>query len=320
MRILVVGSQQWWRMESGVQRALRRAGHETLLLNDRVLRQYLGRSLAQRVVRLAARRFRPDFVFLGKCLGLTLETVAELVRGRRSALWYLDAPYYAVPERADIAHTIGAGRLADVFFVSGFEAEWRKLGLNAVFLPAAADRDIVPAAPQPAYAADLTFTGSSYDTARAEFLVALSRRFRVKVWGDDWAAWRDRLDWGGRKVVEREFAAVCSSSAIMLGLLPGVARAATTYASDRMWVTGLAGGFYLGQGSPGVDRLLLDGVHCAWFTDFDSCVRQAERYLAAPGEREDIRRRGEAFMRRHHTFDERVPHLLAGTEWVNPLS
>ena len=319
MRVLVVGSRKWWRMESGVERALRRAGHETLLIDDRRLKQRIGRSLTQRWVRRAARTFRPDFVFLGKCLGLTHETVAELVRGRRSAIWYGDAPSFRQAEHPDVAHTIGAARLVDVFHVFGFDDEWRRLGLNAKFLPAAADREIVPVPPRPAYASEIVFTGAGYDEQRARFLIALSRRFGVKVWGLKWERWQDQLDWGGRQVVERDFATVCSSSALSLGLLPAIAEGATNYASNRMWTTALAGGFYLGQGSPGIDQLLVDGVHCAWFTDLDSCVAKAEHYLAAPDERERVRRAGEAFVREHHTFDQRITHILGGSDWTNPL-
>ena len=319
MRVLVVGSHKWWRMESGVERALRRAGHTTLLLDDRRLKQRIGRRLTQHWVRRAARAFGADFVFLGKCLGLTHDTVAELVRGKRSAMWNLDAPSFRIVDRADVAHTVGAAKLVDVFHISGFEDEYRKLGLNAMFLPAAADREIVPIPARPEFAAQIVFTGAGYDEGRARFLVALSRRFHVKVWGLKWEPWQDQLDWGGRQVVEQEFAAACSSSALSLGLLPAIADGATNYASNRMWTTALGGGFYLGQGSPGADQLLLDGVHCAWFTDLDSCIARAEHYLGAPAERERVRVAGEAFVRRHHTFDERITHILASTEWRNPL-
>jgi hypothetical protein len=319
MRILVIGSYKWWRMESGVERAFRRLGHETLLVDDRRLKRNIGRRLTQWWVRRAARRFKPDFVFLGKCLGLDHDTVAEVVHGRRSAIWYLDPQYFNVPDRWDVAHTVGAGKLVDTFWVTGFEDGWRRLGLRAEFLPAAADREIVPVPPRPEYASEIVFTGTGYDAGRAEFLIALSRHFKVKVWGLKWEPWRDRLDWGGRPVEEHDFAAVCSSSAISLGLIPAAARGGTTYASNRMWTTTLAGGFYLGEGTPGIDQMLLDGVHCAWFTDFDSCVAKAERYLADSAERERVRRQGETFVRAHHTFDERAQHILSGAPWVNPL-
>ena len=53
-----------------------------------------------------------------------------------------------------------------------------------------------------------------------------------------------------------------------------------------------------------------DGVHCAWYTDVDSCIARAERYLADPALAARIRAQGEAFVRAHHTYDERIRHLL----------
>jgi hypothetical protein len=271
-------------------------------------------------MRRAARRYRPDFVFLSKCHALDPETVAEVIRGRPNAMWYLDAGYFAEPERPDVAAVIAVAKLADVFFVSGYESEWRRVGLRAEFLPAAADRDIVPVAPDPAYAADVSFTGTGYDATRAEFLVALSRHFRVRVWGTRWEPWRDQLDWGGRPVEGREFAAVCSSSAIMLGILPAAMRSATNAASDRTWMTILAGGFYLGPGAPGLTQMLRDGEHCAWYADIDDCVAKAERYLCDAAERERVRSAGERFVREHHTYDARIGPLLAREPFVNPLA
>ena len=319
MRVLLIGSAHRWRMERAVERALRRAGHRTFLIDDRRLKHRLGRALTQRVVRRTARWFRPDFVFLSKCHALDVETVADVIRGRPNAMWYHDAGWFAEPERPDVKAVIAVGRLADVFFVTGFEERWREHGLRAEFLPAAADRDIVPVPPRAEYASEIAFTGTGYDAARAEFLIELSRRFQVRVWGTRWEAWRDRLDWSGRPVEGEEFAAVCSSSAIMLGILPAAMRTSLNAASDRTWMTILAGGFYLGPGTPGVAQMLLDDEHCAWYGDFDECVAKAERYLRDAAERDRVRTAGERFVRQHHTYDARIGPLLAGQPFVNPL-
>lgn len=77
-------------------------------------------------------------------------------------------------------------------------------------------------------------------------------------------------------------------------------------------MTTLAGGFYLGARTPGADALLLDGVHCALYNDFESCVRQVHHYSSDREARERIRDNGERFVRENHTFDQRVPHLLSG--------
>ena len=320
LRILIVGSHKAWRMERGIERAFRRMGHHTRLIDDKRARRTLGHSLTQHWARWHADRYRPDFVFLSKCRALELETVAALVKDRPNALWYLDPPYYRHPERPDIAHVIGVGKLARTFFVSGFESEWGALGVNAKFLPAAGDRAIVPAPRSGRFACDLTFIGTGYDPERAEFLTGLAREFRIRVWGKGWEVWKQSLDWGGRAVEGREFARACSSAGAVLGINPRIADGATTYASNRMWISILAGGFYLGAGTPGMETLLRDGEHCAWYRDVDSCVAQARRYLADAALREQVRAAGERFVRAHHTFDQRARNILDDAEWVNPLS
>lgn len=320
MRVLILGSANPWRMEAATERALRRAGHVTRILDDRKLKRTIGRPLTQRWVQLQASRFKPDFVILSKCLALDIETVAHIVRDTPSAMWYHDSAYFAETTRPDVAHILNVGRLARTFFVTGFEAEWAALGLNAKFLPAAADRDIVPVTPDPRYAADISFTGTGYDESRAELLMALSRRFRVRIWGTQWERWRDTLPWEGRPVEGREFAAVCSSSTLMLGILPAVMRQTDNAVSDRIWMTMLAGGLFLGPYSPGVAQMLQDGVHCAWYTDTESCFAQAERYLSNPALANQVRIQGEAFVRQHHTYDERIRHLLPEGTVSTPTS
>ncbi len=79
MRILLIGSDNPWRMEAAVERAMKRAGHVTLLIDDRRTKRLIGRKLTQHWALLQARRFRPDFIFLSKCLALDPGTVASIV-------------------------------------------------------------------------------------------------------------------------------------------------------------------------------------------------------------------------------------------------
>jgi Glycosyl transferases group 1 len=328
MRVLLIGSHRTERIERGVERAMRRAGHDTLLIDDRRLRRNIGLGLTQRWVLGAARRFRPDYVFFSKSLGLTLETAAALARDRPSSLWYQDPQWYGDVHLPDIAHTVAVGRLAGTFFVTGFESEWRAMGLNAKLLPSAADRDIRPVPFDHAYAADVAFIGTGpgvshggagFAPERAEFLASvaasLGASVRVRVWGGGWDAWRDRIEVAGRPVFGRSLSRVCSSSAIVLGINPSRAAGATLYTSDRLWMMVLGGGFYLGRRTPGLDRLLVDGEHCAWYDDVAECVTRARYYLDHPTERARIRTAGEQLVRARHTFDERVDYLLTGQAW-----
>lgn len=328
MRVLLIGSHRRERIERGVERAFRRLGHRTLLVDDRRLCRNIGLGLTQRWVRAAARSFRPDFIFFSKGLGLTLETVAALTREHPSSLWYQDPQWYRDAHLSAIAHTIAVGRLVGTFYVTGFEAEWRALGLNAKLLPSAADIALRPVERSPRYAADVSFIGTGpgvehggagFAPERADFLAAvatgLGPSVRVRVWGSGWDACRDRVEWGGRPVFGRDLSRVCSSSAITLGINPDRAEGATYYTSDRIWMMMLGGGFYLGRRSSGLDRLLQDGVHCAWYKGLEQCVSKIRHYLDRTSERERVRAAGEQQVREYHTFDNRVPYLLSGEEW-----
>ncbi len=303
-----------------MQRALERAGHQTLLFDDRRSARWIGQRLTQVRARLVTRRFGPDFVFLSKCRRLEMETVRAILSDLPNAMWYHDPQWHGNLDRPDIAHIAEVGRLAHVFFVTGFVDEWRAHGLNARFLPAAGAAEITPVAPDPGFETTVAFIGTGYDGSRAEFLRALSRRVPTRVYGPGWEPWQSELTWNGGEVTSAAFAQACSSATFSLGILPERATGSTVYASDRMWMVVLAGGLYLGPWAAGVDELLHGGEHCVWYRGLDDCVAQVEQLMSAPRERERIRAAGEAFVRAQHTYDARLAYLLSGTSWVNPLA
>lgn len=308
-------------MEAATECALKRAGHETLIIDDRRIKRAIGWSLTQRIVKWQAERFRPDFIFLSKCLALDVETVAHIIKGIPNAMWYHDPQWHKDTDRPDIGHIASVGKIADTFFITGFENEWRANGLNAKFLPAAGDADIVPVPRDEKFATDIAFIGTAYDITRANLLLQLAKRHQVRVYGLGWDEWRKELHWSGKPVEGKDFAKACSGCRIMMGINP--ARAAgeggTSYTSDRTWMVMLAGGFYLGQGTPGLRKFLTDGEHCAWYSDAAECIEKADYYMNHPEERERIRVNGEKFVRAHHTYDQRIHNLLTGETWTNPL-
>ena len=321
MRVLIIGSNDPWRAERGTQHALQRAGHTTRLIDDGRAKSLIGSRLAQRWALTQAKRFKPDFVLLSKCQALAPATVAEIVNGKPSAMWYHEAHWFKSTYRPDVAHIIKIGKLAQTFFVSGFEKEWAALGLRAKFLPSCADANIRPVAVKKAFASDIAFIGSGNDPARANFLLKVAKKYDLKVWGRGWEEWRKPLNWSGRQVEGKNFATVCSSAKIVLGMNPARYTADPGNAtSDRTWMTILAGGFFLGHGTPELKHMLREGDHCAWYKDVDSCLAQCAYYLANAGQRERVRREGQGFVRQYHTFDQRINNLLSGEEFRNPLA
>ena len=320
MRILLIGSDNPWRMESAVERAMQRAGHTTLLIDDRRMKRLIGWRLTQLWARWQTEKFAPDFVFLSKCLALDPGTVSDIIVGKPNAMWYHDPQWYKDLDRPDIRHIATIGRIARTFFVTGFEDEWKANGLNAVFLPAAGDAGIKPVAPEERFGSDVAFIGTGYDPERAKILIEVARHFDLRVWGPGWDNWRDKLTWNGRSVEGKEFAAVCSSSGVTLGINPARARGGISYTSDRTWMVMLAGGFYLAERTPGVAAMLRDGEHCAFYHDTASCIEMCSRYLRSPGEREEIRIQGERFVRACHTYDQRISNILENRAFVNPIA
>jgi hypothetical protein len=320
MRILLIGSDNNWRMESAVERAMQRAGHTTLLIDDRRMKRLIGWKLTQLWAKWQASKFSPDFVFLSKCLALDPETVSSIIDGKPNCMWYHDPQWYNDLDRKDIGHIAEIGKLARTFFVTGFEGEWRANGLNAMFLPAAGDERIRPVSPTQQFSSDVAFIGTGYDPERAQLLIQVAQHYDLKVWGPGWERWRDRLSWSGRSVEGKEFSAVCSSSGITLGINPARAAGGVSYTSDRTWMVILAGGFYLAERTSGVAEMLRDGEHCAFYDDPASCIEKCEQYLRSPGEREEIRIQGERFVRAHHTYDQRISNLLENRPFVNPLA
>lgn len=319
MRVLIIGSAHPWRMERAAERALNRAGHNTLLLDDRRLKRRIGKRLTQMWIAKRAAAFNADFVFLSKCLALDLSTVARLIEGRDNAMWYHDPQWHRDLHRPDIGHIAAVGRMAKTFFITGFADEWRAHGLPAKLLPAAGDSAITPKPFNQRFAGDVTFIGTGYDPERAKFLLEVAKHYKVRVWGLGWERWSRELNWGGRPVEGDEFEEVCSSSKITLGVNPARAVGASSYTSDRTWMVLLAGAFLLTPGTPGMKRMLRGGEHCAWYDDVESCLSQISYYLENETKRKRIQAEGEKFARRFHTYDQRIANLLEHREFVNPI-
>ena len=55
-------------------------------------------------------------------------------------------------------------------------------------------------------------------------------------------------------------------------------------------------------------------------SSLDMSLAKIGYYLEKPEQRERVRREGQAFVRQHHTFDQRIHNLLLGEEFHNPLA
>jgi hypothetical protein len=326
LRVVIIGrSKRLIAAESGLRSAMRRQGHQVLLLDDRRLRQRIGRRLANCWLLRRAQAFRPERVIFFKNHDLDLDVLREIASGIDSVMWYRDLN---VPP--DPAILLRAREVDTTFITAGGQTGlWQAQGVKrALWLPNAADRDTdLPVPPAPAFACDIAFMGRGIspgnDRSRAELLVRLSQRFRVRVWGQQWEPWAQQLNWDGSAAYGADFARVCASAKIVIDIQPALwARAAydELYSSNRMVKVMSCGGFSLSQGAPGIQKLFRDGEHCAWFASDDDAIAQIEKYLYDHDLRNRVRETGRDFVYAHHMLDNRVHNLLTGEPYQNPLA
>lgn len=326
MRILIIGRARPYSNETGIYRELVRRGHRVALVDDRRLRQVVGRRLTNAWLRKRAQTFRPEYLILQKALDVDLDFLAEWCARIPSVMWFRDLvipPTKEILERARLVNT--------VFLTAGGQApEWEALGVRrALFLPDAADPDYDrPVPPDRRFACDVAFMGLGYNLSRgatqhvygdrARVLLRIAERHHVRVWGRRWEPWRKELNWAGREARGKDFGRVCSSAKVVLGIQPR--NVVWGYQSNRMVRVLARGGFFMGHAGPGLRELFRNGEHCAWYDDEEHLLEQLAYYLARPEERERIARAGREFVLRYHTYAQRVDNLLTGQPWSNPLA
>lgn len=321
MRVVIVGrSKQLISAETGLRAAMKRLGHEVILVDDRKLRQRIGSRAGTRWLLARIRLFRPERVIFFKPHDVD-EFGFEAARERaKLSMWYRDLtpPPDPMLERL----TVRARHVHDVFLTAGGQAdEWAARGVpTPKWLPNAADRELDQ--PQPAdsrFACDIAFMGRGIspgeDLSRAEFLVELSRKYHVRVWGQNWGRWARELNWDGTAAYGVDFARICASARIVLDIQPALwvqANYDQYYSSNRMVKVLACGGFCLSQGGAALRQLFREGEHCGWYYTFEEGHAQIERYLSDDRLRAEVRRNAREYVWQHHMMENRVDNLLTG--------
>lgn len=82
------------------------------------------------------------------------------------------------------------------------------------------------------------------------------------------------------------------------------------YSSDRLFNVLGAGGFYLCQYFPGIERLVENHKHLIWFMDVEEGKRLVHHYLFHPQERNKIARQGYDLAKEKHSYSKRIKNIL----------
>lgn len=320
MRVLIIGRRKHLiSAEAGLYRAIKRMGHTVRLIDDRKLRQNVGARAGSQWIRLRAKLFRPERILVFKPHDVTIDVMNELATNYPTNMWYRDLT--VPPDPALIAR---AQQLDTVFLTAGGQApEWEALGVRrATWLPDGADRDMDQPAPyDEKFACDVAFIGRAVspgnDWSRADFLVRLAEKFNVRVWGQDWQRYADKLNWDGSAVYGRDFAKVCASARIVLDIKPKMWDASVgVYSSNRLVRQIACGGFSLSRGTLENKQMFREGEHCAWYDSEEEAFAKIEYFLQHDHVRREIALNGSRLVQEQHMLDNRVHNLLTGEAYA----
>jgi len=330
MKVLFTGyyKPQYPTVTDYIEQALEELGHEVVILDE--CRHLLPGRLRARSPRLeaidlrwfnknvllAGSRSRPDlFLAVGGERILPATVIALKAQKMRTALWTVDAPLQFAP----ILH---GAPFYDHVFCQGTEAVdiLRQRGVTRLtWLPmACAPAHHYPVDPGPEERAtlghDVVFVGSHYPV-RERFLEGLAD-LDLFIWGPGWERLRKDSPLKGcvraahvrpelwRKIFAAAKIVLSVHFADPRGVIP------CHQASPRVFEAMACGAFVLSDRQRDVLALFREGEHLACFGDAAELAEKVRRYLADPGERARIARRGAEEVLRNHTYTGRLRYLL----------
>jgi hypothetical protein len=194
--------------------------------------------------------------------------------------------------------------------------QFGRLGaVDTRYLPFAADTTLhAPAAPDPAYRADVSFVGT-WRPERETFLEGFAD-LDLRIWGNEY--WRTRTRsgsavrarWTGRTLRGDELGKVCASSRIMLNVMD-----AATWPGPNMrnFEQAACAAFSLTTRTSAVLEIFTEGENIECFADIAEARAKVERYLREDGARVRIARAGYDLVAAHHTYADRVATLV---DWL----
>lgn len=307
-----------WSTNHFMKKHLERLGHQVLpfeldwshprplALNERlwfklsssIKAQSLGRNLLG-----LARSQEPDAVIVVKGKRLDPTITMQLARQTQVVYRYMDAPLHRYVARHSKA--------SNLVFVTGkhlIEPLSRITGRDNVHhLLEGCDSEVhKPAGYDQSYSCDVAFVGAPAP-GRINFLRACHQAgHKVKIWGQP--GWPRDLDYTGKFAYGDEFAKVCASAKIVLGInsrndCPG-------YFSDRSFLILACRGFHLTRYVPGLEDYFENHKHLTWFKDQDEMLEMIKKYLNDDAARSLIAENGQAWVCQKYTWERSMQSMM----------
>jgi spore maturation protein CgeB len=317
MKILIIGNcYEKYRMEYSIRKAFIRLGHKVIGFNDRRLKKIFGFKMANNILWRIYKSFKPDFIYVSLVNHIDTEILREMTLKCKSVMWNYDWEEPFVPKHLEVAKCV------DVLFITNLSQieDYLKAGVKRVeFLPQACDSKLHYKLNYKVskWLSDVAFIGSGESnfwdrSVRINLLRKVAREFNLKIYGPHWERYKNELPVINKKVKGKKFLKICAYSKINLGVIGGNGAwmKVKMGTSNRLWLVLGCGGFYLGFKNPGLDLLLKDNFHLAFYESDEECIDKIKFYLKNDSLREKIAQNGYEFVHKYHTYDNRVHNLL----------
>jgi len=290
----------------GIERALRRAGHQVLALHEAKRKRRLGGRLGSWLLQRELGRFDPELVLIHN-QDVSSGLFAAIGDGARTVMFTDDCwrspvspGQLGLAARVDLLLTVAEGQIP----------EFRAAGVSRVaWIPESHDPELHHPATDPGaeWQSEVAFIGRTspdghLHATRRELVRAVAPRFDLALYGRGWEALG--LEARRQDVFPEQYRRVCAGAKIVLGR--DWRDDCALYCSNRTWLTLGSGGFLLTNHFPGIEELFENHGELVWYRSSDECLELIEHYLARPDERRRIASAGHRYAREQRTVDHFV--------------
>lgn len=288
---------------SFMKKTLEKLGQEIVPFDYRKEREQYGNERMQGEMINLTKEKRPDAFLLLKGDGIFPETLVDIKKTCHVSFRYMDSPI-----KGWIVHL---ARVSNSFFITagGLIEKYKRLGVKNVFhLWEGCDPEVHRYLPSgsPEYQCEVAFVGVGKAGRENLLKEVMKAGFNLKIWGRDWPkSFPVKKEW----VEPEEFAKVCSSARVVLGLNDN--NTIPDYFSDRTFLTLACRGFHITSYTPRLERWFTNKKHLVWYKTrkkypwskrYQECADLIKYYLDKPEERERIARMGQEWVYSHYTW------------------
>lgn len=321
MKFVSLGSSPLMRL--GLLSGLKKAGHQTTHFphhNWMAMDEEKGCGLLNKYLK----ELTPDYLVFGGYAPRYFKALPALCK--KQGVGFI---YWAIEDPIGYHNTLFLAQRADFVFTTTAECIplYQKQGTKASLLLFACNPDYHRTGQRnAAYETDLALAASCYHwkTRKAGYAIILDAAkqsgLRLKVWGAGWQTKSAQSILGSPDhycgyLPNSALPDLCASAKIILGVQCD--GSSLTQTSMRPYEVLGCGGFHLTQWTKATAHIFTPGKHLVTAGDREEALEKIKYYTAHPLWRQRIAKRGQQFVYKRHTYEQRARDVILPRLGIN---